>query len=148
MLNNEPLPARKTPRIVLLEDEPALSQLFGDCIHEWFDKIELVKFTGGDDAWRELSRTAPDLLILDWVHPGLTGHEILQQLALHPTGFPILLTSEFFAAHLQLFSDHGLKVGFLPKPFEICEFWEALNQLLGPSDHPEQQALVKTQLEK
>jgi len=146
-INHKPLPAKKIPRIVLLEDEPALSSLFEDCLHEWFQKIELLKFANGEEALKELSRTEPDLLILDWVHPGLTGDEILQQLVVDQPKFPFLLTSEFFERHLQLFSDHGLKLGFLPKPFGILEFWAALNQLVGPSDHPEMQALLKTEAE-
>ena len=130
-----------------MEDEQALSRLFEQCLRQWFENIALVKFENGEEAWRELSRTKPDLLILDWAHPGWTGHEILQKLALDQATYPILLTSEFFEKHLQLFSEQGLKLGFLPKPFGIREFWEALNQLVGPSDHPEIQALVKSQAE-
>ena len=147
MQNNKPVSLKKTPRIVLVEDERVLSRLLEECIHEWYVKVDLLKFESGDEAWKELSLKAPDLLILDWSHPGLTGHEILQRLALNLARFPILLTSEYFAEHLQWFCDHGLRLGFLPKPFGIREFWAALNQLLGRSDHPEMQALVKTVVE-
>jgi len=128
-----------------LEDEPALSRLFEQCLREWFGEIELVKFEDGGEAWQELSRTKPDLLILDWAHPGMTGEEILQQLALEQTRYPILLTSELFEQQLHRLSHHGLKLGFLPKPFGILEFWAALNRLAGPSHHPETQALVNRQ---
>ena len=148
VMNNEALPARKIPRIVLLEDEGALSRLFEHCLHDWFEKMELATFKKGEEAWQELSRRAPDLLILDWVHHGLTGQEILRQLSLDHVKFPILLTSDFFEEHLQLFTDLGWKFGFLPKPFGIREFWAALNQLVGPSDHPELQALVKTEVKR
>ena len=87
------------------------------------------------------------MLILNWAHPGLTGHEIVKKLALAHASFPILLTSEFFAKHLQLFTDHGLRIGFLPKPFRIREFWAALNQLVGPSDDPELQEQMKAEVE-
>lgn len=142
--NDETSKSRKIPRIVLLEDEKALARLFEQCLQDWFEKIELVTLANGEETWKELARAAPDLLILDWAHPGLTGHEILRQLSLSQAKFPILLTSEFFEKNLQLFTDRGLKLGFLPKPFGIREFWSALNQLVGPSDHPEIQALVKT----
>ncbi len=139
--------SRKIPRIVLLEDEKALSRLFEECLHDWFEKIEVVALENGEETWKELARAAPDLLILDWSHPGLTGHEIVRQLALSQAKFPILLTSEFFQDNLHLFTDRGLKLGFLPKPFGVREFWAALNQLVGPSDRPEMQALVKTVVE-
>ena len=143
-MNTETLPPRKIPRIVLLEDDRSFSSLLKHCLHEWFEKIELVRFAGGDQAWLELFLAKPDLLILDWKHPGLTGYEMLKLLALDQARFPILLTSEFFEEHVQLFSDQGLKLRYLPKPFHIREFWAALNELVGPSDFPQMQALVKT----
>src|ERR1017187_4777883 len=143
-MNTATLPPRKIPRIVLLEDDRSFSSLLKHCLHEWFEKIELVRFAGGDQAWLELSLAKPDLLILDWKHPGLTGHEMLELLAVDQARFPILLTSELFDQHFQLFSDQGLKLKFLPKPFHIWEFWAALNELVGPSDFPKMQALVKT----
>jgi DNA-binding response OmpR family regulator len=36
-----------------------------------------------------------------------------------------------------------LTLSYLPKPFHIREFWAALNELVGPSDYPEMQALVE-----
>src|ERR1017187_9239876 len=104
-MNNEVLPAKKTPRIVLLEDDRSFSSLLKHCLHEWFEKIELVRFAGGDQAWLELFLANPDLLILDWKHPGLTGHEMLELLAVDQARFPILLTPEFFSEHVQPFSD-------------------------------------------
>ena len=140
------MPTRKIPRIVLLEDERSLCRLIEHCLQDWFAKIQLVVFENGDEAWQELTRNKPDLLIMDWKHPGLTGHEVLKLLALDQTTFPVLLTSEFFEEHLQLFSDQGLTLRYLPKPFHIRELWAALNELVGPSDYPDMQALVETQV--
>jgi DNA-binding response OmpR family regulator len=80
--NSEPLTARKRPRIVLLEDEKELSQLFGDLIRDWFKNVDLIKFERGAEAWKELVQCEPDLLILDWVSPGSTGDGILKLLTL------------------------------------------------------------------
>jgi DNA-binding response OmpR family regulator len=146
MMNTEALATRKIPRIVFLEDERSLCRLIEHCLQDWFEKIELVEFGSGDEAWQELTRNKPDLLIMDWKHPGLTGHEVLKLLALDQATFPVLLTSEFFEEHLQLFSDQGLTLRYLPKPFHIREFWAAVNELIGPSDYPDMQALVETQV--
>jgi len=143
MTKNGLSPAKITPRIVILEDEKLLVQLFEFCLHEWFAKFELLKFRSGDSAWEELSRTKPSLLIMDSAHPGLSGSDILARLAASQAGFPILLTSEFFEEHLQIFVDHGLKLGYLPKPFSIQEFWDALHKLVGPSDFPERHVRLK-----
>ena len=136
----------KMPRIILLEDEPDVSHLFEVCLRDWFAEVDIVKFEDGAKAWKEMTREAPDLLILDWAHPGLTGHELLKRLAAARARFPILLTSEYFERHVQLFMDRGLRLGFLPKPFGIQEFWAAINQLVGPSDRTEMQAATREEV--
>ncbi len=133
--------APKKPQIILLEDEPLLVKLFEFCIAEWFKKTELLEFKNGDDAWQELSRMEPDLLIMDGTHPGLGGLEIMDRLAKKKAGCPILLTSDFFEEYLGSYTERGLKIYFLPKPFGVKQFWNALNQLVGPSDFPERSAL-------
>jgi len=143
MADMDSLPATKTKRIILLEDEQELSKLFEYCIREWFKNAELVRVGSDDAALTEMARKPPDLLVLDWNHPGLTGHIMLEQLAKIHVTCPVLLVSEFFEAHLKMLVDRGLKVGYLPKPFGIQEFWDALNQLVGPSDFPERQIRIK-----
>lgn len=137
------LPTTTTKRIILLEDNKELSSLFEFCINEWFKNASLLSVGNDAEALAEMARKQPDLLVLDWNHPDFTGHEILEKLAESHITCPILLISEFFEAHLKMFVDHGLKIGYLPKPFGIQEFWDALNQLVGPSDYPARQIRIK-----
>lgn len=134
--------AQKTSRIILLEDEPLLVKLFEFCLQEWFKELELLKFTNGDEVWQQVSGTKPDLLIMDWTHPGMEGEVIMERFAEKKADFPILLTSDFFEEHLQMYAKRGLKVVFLPKPFGLKQFWSALDQLVGPSDFPERTTLL------
>ncbi len=136
-MDNTSTPAPKKIRIVLLEDEKLLANLFEFCIQEWFKNFELLKFRSGDGTWQELSRTEPDLLIMDAEHPGLKGNEIMEKLAAQKARFGILLTSDYFLENLETYRKHGLKVHFLPKPFGIQQYWDALGMLVGPSDFPE-----------
>jgi CheY-like chemotaxis protein len=136
MVEGISMAAPKKPRIVLLEDEPLLVKLFEFCISEWFQETDLLKFKNGDDAWQQLSQTEPDLLIMDGSHPGLDGLAIMDRLAEKKAGFPVLLTSDFFEEHLGSYAERGLKTAFLPKPFGVKQFWNALNELVGPSDFP------------
>lgn len=132
----------RTLRIVILENEPQLADLYELCIRDWFKHADVVKFENGNDAWRELSQTSPDMFVMDWTHPGLSGHELLRHLAANKAGYVVLLTSEYFAEDLSSLSGLGLKVGYLPKPFGIVQFWRALNEYLGPSDFPERQDIL------
>ena len=132
--------------IVILERDPGLARLLEECIHDWFSSVEVLSFDDEQEAWRVVSQQAPSLLILDSLAPGVTEGEILARLAWSQATFPILLTSEFFEEHAHVFSGRGLKLAFLPKPFQIRELWAALNELVGRSDYPEMQALAKPPL--
>ena len=126
----------RKPRIVLVDDEKHMLQLFELYIREWFKEVELVPFQNGDVAWEELSRQAPDLLITDWYHPGLDGGELVRKLAQQPARFPVLMVSACDTEVIREFADSGINVVFLQKPFGSEQLWRALNDLIGPCDFP------------
>jgi DNA-binding response OmpR family regulator len=130
------------PRVVILEDERQLVDLFELCIRDWFRNAEIISFQNGNAAWQEVEAREPALLIMDCSHPGLNGVEIMERLAGRQTKCTILLTSELFAENLKKLTNRGLKVAYLPKPFGIVQFWKMLNEHIGPSDFPERQALI------
>jgi len=130
------IPRQKKLRIVLVDDEKYMLQLLEMYLREWFNEVELLQFQNGDEAWRELSRTDPDLLITDWRHPGLDGGEILRKLAEIHAQVPVLMLSAFDMDCIREFADSGIKVVFLQKPFGVAQFWQTLDGLVGPCDHP------------
>lgn len=142
MTNNASLPEAKRPTIFILDDEPQLARLLEMGVHDWFKNPEVVVFADGNAAWHELSRRSPDMFIMDWSHPGMDGHALLEKLTVKPAGFVILLTSELFAEQFGELTGKGLKIGYLPKPFGIQQFWRALNDFVGPSDFPNRQGMV------
>lgn len=142
MSDSNPIPAARTPRIMILEDEGQLIDLYEMLIREWFRSPVIHSFTNGNAAWDELSRLEPELLIMDCAHPGMSGVEILEKLAARPAGCPVLLTSDLFTESMVKFRDSRLKIFYLPKPFGVAQFCRALNEIIGPSDFPERQAMI------
>ena len=135
---NQAAPASrpKKLRIVLVDDEKYMLQLLETYIQSWFDEVDLLQFQNGDAAWRELSQTEPDLLITDWRHPGLDGGELLRKLAEKNARMPVLMITAFDNDCVQEFSATGINITFLQKPFGVAQFWQALDGLVGPCDHP------------
>jgi two-component system cell cycle response regulator CpdR len=121
-------------RIILLEDSHILSEILRLCIMSWFWDAEVVAFENGDDAWEELSRLEPDLLITDRVHPGMDGEELVWKLAAQQARFPILFLSGDIVFPAD--ASPNLKVVCLPKPFDRDSLWRALNELVGPCNFP------------
>lgn len=129
-------PGQRKPRIILLDDEKHMLQLFDLYLREWFKEVDLVPFQNGDAAWEEISRQEPDLLITDWYHPGLDGGELVRKLAQIPAKFPVLMISACDHDVVREFADSGIKVVFLQKPFGAGHLWQTLNGLVGPCDFP------------
>lgn len=136
----KPRPAR--PRIVILDDEKVLWDIMEFWIQQWFKDYELITLDNGDDAWKELERAEPDFYMMDWDHPGMHGREIFSRLIEKRVRFPVVVNSghESIGAHVLSFSSLGLRIGFLPKPFNKAQIWRLLNDFIGPSDFPEMQA--------
>lgn len=129
-------------RILIVEDERQLADLFELSIRDWFANAEILRFANGDEAWKSLEQQEPALLVLDCSHPGMGGVEILERLAACNVRCPVLLTSELFEESVIRRLGKELKLTYLPKPFGIVQFWKMLNDLVGPSDFRERQTLV------
>jgi CheY-like chemotaxis protein len=122
-----------------LEDEMWLVEMGELIIRARFSKVDLVNFTNGDDAWRDLCREEPDLFMTDCCHPGLDVVEIMRRVTKQKARFPIIWSGypprELYE---QLYKEEkslrSLGVLFLPKPYTVNELLEQLNGIFGPCD--------------
>ena len=69
-------------RILIVEDEEALALLLRYNLEAEGYEVETV--ARGDDADLRLKEKLPDLLILDWMLPGLSGIELCRRLRARP----------------------------------------------------------------
>ena len=89
----------------------------------------------GDEAERRLAENAPDLLILDWVLPGVSGIEICRRLRAREATrtLPIIMVS---ARREESERVRGLAVGaddYVVKPFSVIELMARVHALLRRS---------------
>ena len=62
---------RKLPRVLIVEDEPAIAELIAvNLRHNGFQPFWAED---GDSAQRELDAVLPDVILLDWMLPGQSG---------------------------------------------------------------------------
>lgn len=117
-------------QILVVEDEEALSELLEyNLSSEGFT----VKTTGdGDDAMISLEEDRPDLLLLDWMLPGLSGIEICRRVRSRSEmrDMPIIMMT---ARGEESDRIRGLDTGaddYLTKPFSIPELTARVRALL------------------
>ena len=119
-----------SPRILVVEDEAALSLLLAYNLEAEGYVVERVE--RGDEAELRLEESAPDLVILDWMLPGVSGLEICRRLRareLTRTLPVIMLTARGEEGERV----RGLSVGaddYVVKPFSVPELMARVRALL------------------
>ena len=70
------------PRVLLVEDEDAQRQVLAyNLTAEGFD---VDQAPDGDEALLLVAEAAPDVIILDWMLPGVSGIEVCRRLKMRP----------------------------------------------------------------
>lgn len=65
-------------KVLIAEDEPISRRVLTDALVSWGYEVVVTK--RGDEAWEVLkSENSPNLVILDWMMPGMDGVEICQK---------------------------------------------------------------------
>jgi DNA-binding response OmpR family regulator len=120
------------PRLLLVDDEPALGDFLANAARECgFDPI----LTSDDRRFRaEFLAQRPDMVALDLGMPGMDGVELLRFLADEDYAAPVLIVSGFdrrvLESAFRLGEALGLKMaGPLAKPARLEEIEALLNGL-------------------
>src|SRR5215211_760434 len=126
------------PRILIVEDEEALTHLL-----HYNHEVESV--ARGDEAETQFKEGLPDLVILDWMLPGLSGIELCRRLRARPESklLPIIMLT---ARGEESERVRGLATGaddYVVKPFSVPELLARVRALLRRAK-PERMAEVLT----
>ena len=120
-------------KIFIVEDEPSIVQLVKYNLEK--QNFKVLVSNNGEEGLQEIKKTEPDLILLDWMLPDLSGIDICKALR-KDTKFKnvpiIMLTARSQEEDKVL----GLNVGaddYLPKPFSNLELIARVNALLRRS---------------
>ena len=105
---------RKTPSVLLVEDDPFTQKLIHNTIRK---AVEVTVAQSGYEAINFYADKAPDLLFLDIGLPDVTGHDILQKiLGMDPSAYIVMLSGNGDRDNVLKAIELGAK-GFIGKPF-------------------------------
>ena len=117
--------------VLLLEDEPGIARFVKQGLEE--EGYTVAVADNGPDGLARALAQPPDLLLLDWMLPGLTGLEVCRQLRGQGVGAPIIfLTAKDTVADTVA----GLQAGandYIKKPFHFEELLERVRVQLRPA---------------
>jgi two-component system, OmpR family, phosphate regulon response regulator PhoB len=118
------------PRILIVEDEqPLVTLLTYNLQSEGYDVLVENR---GDAAELHLMETQPDLLILDWMLPGISGIELCRRLRqrTQTRALPIIMLTARGEESERI---RGLSTGaddYVVKPFSVAELMARVKALL------------------
>ena len=109
------------PAILVVEDEPAQREVLAYNLEA--EGFHVTKSENGDDALMLIAETDPDLIILDWMLPGVSGIEICRRLkaSTQTRKIPVIMLS---ARGEESDRVRGLETGaddYISKPYSIVE---------------------------
>jgi two-component system phosphate regulon response regulator PhoB len=117
-------------RILVVEDEKPLTLLLRYNLEAEGYDVEAV--ANGDEAEVRLKENVPDLVVLDWMLPGLSGIELCRRLRARPEteSLPIIMLTARGEESERL---RGLATGaddYVVKPFSVPELLARIRALL------------------
>lgn len=121
------MPATK---VLIVEDEDALSTILEYNLAK--EKFEVALATDGEEGLLKVEEFGPDIIILDWMLPKVSGIEVCRQIRSKPESrnIPIIMLT---ARSEEADRIRGLETGaddYLTKPFSTAELIARLKAIL------------------
>lgn len=120
-------------RILVVEDEHAIREMIGFALKK--AGLQVEEAADAEQALVAIASNRPDLVLLDWMLPGLSGVELARRLRREEVTakLPIILLTARVEENDRV---HGLEVGaddYITKPFSPRELIARINAVLRRS---------------
>jgi two-component system phosphate regulon response regulator PhoB len=109
------------PRVLVVEDEPAQREVLAYNLEA--EGFKVAKAETGDEALLLVEEETPDIIVLDWMLPGVSGIEVCRRVKsrTETRGIPIIMLS---ARSEEVDRVRGLETGaddYVIKPYSVVE---------------------------
>lgn len=109
------------PRVLVVEDEPAQREILAYNLEA--EGFAVSRAENGEEALLLIEEDAPDIIVLDWMMPNLSGIEICRRIKIKPEtrGIPVIMLS---ARSEEVDKVRGLETGaddYVVKPYSVIE---------------------------
>ncbi|MCA3455184.1 MAG: phosphate regulon transcriptional regulator PhoB [Rhodobacter sp.] len=109
------------PCILVVEDEPAQREVLSYNFEA--EGFRVAQASNGEEALMLVEEAAPDVIVLDWMLPNVSGIEVCRRLKMRPEtrGVPIIMLS---ARSEEVDRVRGLETGaddYMIKPYSLVE---------------------------
>ncbi|GGX64164.1 DNA-binding response regulator [Tateyamaria omphalii] len=109
------------PRVLVVEDEPAQREVLAYNLEA--EGFAVSRAQNGEEALLLVNEEMPDIIVLDWMMPNLSGIEVCRRLKIKPEtrSIPVIMLS---ARSEEIDKVRGLETGaddYVVKPYSVIE---------------------------
>jgi two-component system cell cycle sensor histidine kinase/response regulator CckA len=123
----EKAPPGPGPRVLVVDDEEAVRRILGRLLSEAGCRVTLAEHAEG--ALSLLRIGGFDLLLTDWIMPGMDGLALARTVKDQKPGFPVVLCTGRATQHLEAAREEGWLDRILPKPVDFGSLQKAVAEL-------------------
>jgi DNA-binding NtrC family response regulator len=134
-------------RILIVDDEPFNVDLLEQQLEE--QGYETCTASDGSQALEVLEREQPDLVLLDWMMPGMNGIEVLEKMRSTPQWrtLPVIMLTARGTTEDKV---RGLDAGaddYVTKPIDEAELWARIRAMLRIARLEQENLTLRQQIE-
>src|ERR1041385_9022561 len=120
-----------TPCILLVDDQRDIVRLLHSTLQTLGHKLDIVDAPSGEEALLEASRRKIDLLVSDYLLPGISGVELMRKVKVRNPDLKVIFISGMSdrKARDEMLNAGGLAI--FDKPIPLADFLDAVERGLG-----------------
>lgn len=122
----------KKPSILVIDDDTSIGILTKSRLMRE-NQYDVIMADNGLDGINMIFNKNPDLIILDWIMPGMNGLEVLNEIKGNPstTHIPVLmLTGKNLVGEIEDAFNAGAD-DYLTKPLDLAKLSKKVNEILN-----------------
>ncbi len=116
------------PEILIVDDEHAICQVFSDLLQQQGYTTKTA--ANGEDAIVLVEQNRPDLILLDYQMPGMTGLETLQAIKQIDKNIPVVIMTAYGTMETTMTAMRLGAHDFLSKPVELNQIRSLVKRIL------------------
>jgi CheY-like chemotaxis protein len=120
-------PPRRSGHILVVEDDDFVRQSMVESLEALGHTV--AQAADGEAGLRELQRARPDLIITDYLMPGITGAELVQRARRSFPEVPMMIATGY--ADMRAIEEVIAEDMVLRKPFQLAELAASVERALG-----------------
>lgn len=119
------------PSVLLVDDQRDIVRLLHSSLQTLGHELEIIDAPSGEEALLEASLHKIDLLIADYLLPGISGVELMHKIRARNPGLKVIFITGMTARRARTEMLNAGAVAMFDKPIPLADFLDAVERSLG-----------------